>query len=81
MKLTTFAALALLSSVAVSYETKRTVSRQENTETEETAVEETAIEETAIEETAVEETTEFNSDEPMEKEEGEYTYEEGEYTY
>ena len=76
MKLTTFAALALLSSVAVSYETKRTVSRQENTETEETAVEETAIEETAVEET-----TEFNSDEPMEKEEGEYTYEEGEYTY
>lgn len=76
MKLTTFAALALLSSVAVSYETKRTVSRQENTETEETAVEETAIEETAVEDT-----TEFNSDEPMEKEEGEYTYEEGEYTY
>lgn len=69
MKLTTFAALALLSSVAVSYETKRTVSRQENTETEETAVEETAIEETAVEET-----TEFNTDEPMENEEGEYTY-------
>ena len=76
MKLTTFAALALLSSVAVSYETKRTVSRQENTETEETAVEETAIEETAVEET-----TEFNSDEPMEKEESEYTYEEGKNTY
>jgi hypothetical protein len=76
MKLTTFAALALLSSVAVSYGTKRTVSRQENTETEETAVEETAVEETAVEET-----TEFNPDEPMEKEEGEYTYEEGEYTY
>ena len=76
MKLTTFAALALLSSVAVSYGTKRNVSRQENTETEETAVEETAVEETAVEDT-----TEFNSDEPMEKEEGEYTYEEGEYTY